>query len=151
MNAKLLALSAFAVAAGAGVALAQASGIQPGQWETTVTIDSMEMPGAPAGIAKMMVGKTTRVTHCMTAEEAARGPQEMLKSNKSCTFTRYSMAGGRIDSEMTCKQGAQTTIAVSTGSFTPTSFTAKGRMVSTGQMATTMTMTSVGRRVGDCH
>ena len=131
-------------------AQAQGVGIQPGQWEVAVTVQSIDMPGAPAGIASLMQGRTTKVTHCLTAEEAARGPQEMLKTGKSCAFTRYSMAGGQLDSEMVCQQGGGEMTAVTTGSFTPDSFTAAGKAVSTGPMPMTMTSTSVGHRLGDC-
>ena len=143
--------AALAVAIGAGAALAQGAGVQPGRWEIAITINSVEMKGVPPGIAKMMIGKTTRVRHCITPEAAARGPQDLLKSDKSCVFTRYSMVGGRLDSAMSCRQGGGTMTAVSTGTFTPTGFTATGRSVSSGEMATTMTSTSVGRRIGDCR
>lgn len=128
-------------------ALAQ---VTPGQWTTTVTIDTVEMPGAPPGIANMMRGHKVSMKHCMTAEEAARGPQEMLKSDKSCHFTRYAMAGGKLSSEMTCTRGGMTTTATTTGTFTSTSFAAKGRTVTTGSQPMTMTSSVVGTRVGDC-
>ena len=98
----------LAVAIGAGAALAQGAGVQPGRWEIAITINSVEMKGVPPGIAKMMIGKTTRVRHCITPEAAARGPQDLLKSDKSCVFTRYSMVGGRLDSAMSCRQGGGT-------------------------------------------
>lgn len=138
-------------ATAATVALAQATPVQPGEWETKVTIDAVDMPGAPPMVANMMRGRTTTVKHCITAADAAKGPQEMLKSNKSCTFTRYSMAGGKLSSEMVCKQGGSTMTATSTGSFTPTSFTGTGKAVTTGgAMPMTMSSTTVGRRIGDC-
>ena len=143
--------AALAVAIGAGAALAQGAGVQPGRWEIAITINSVEMKGVPAGIAKIMIGKTTRVRHCITPEAAARGPQDQLKSDKSCVFTRYSMVGGRLDSAMSCRQGGGTMTAVNTGTFTPTGFTATGRSVTSGEMATTMTSTSVGRRIGNCR
>ena len=40
--------------------------------------------------------------------------------------------------------------ATSTGSFTPTSFTASGHSVTTGGQAMTVDATTVGRRVGEC-
>ena len=133
-----------------GAALADTP-VTPGQWEIAVTINAMEMPGAPPGIAAMMVGKTTKIKHCITPEEAARGPQDMLKTNKSCNFTRYSMTGGRLESEMVCKQGGGTVTATSSGNFTPTGFTATGHSVSSGGgMEMTMTSSTVGRRIGDC-
>lgn len=125
--------------------------VTPGQWEIAVTIDSVDMPGQPPMVANMMKGRTTKVKHCITPEEAARGPQDMMKANKACTFTRYSMVGGKLSSEMTCKTGEGVMTSVSSGSFTPTSFTTTGRTVQTGQMAMTMTSRSTGRLVGPCR
>ena len=150
MNRIPFALAALATLALPAAAPAQASGIQAGKWEIAVTINSISMEGAPPGIADMMKGKTTRIKQCITAEDAARGPQDLLKSGKGCTFTRYSMTGGKLNSEMVCKNSGTTTTAVSTGSFTPTGFTATGRSRTDGAMPTTMTSTSVGRRLGDC-
>lgn len=141
----------WALLAVPALALAQSSGVTPGQWETAVTINTVDAPGAPAFIAKMMAGKTTRVKHCITAADAARGPQDMLKQSKTCTFTRYSMANGKLSSEISCVNGGQTTVSTSTGSFTPTSFTAQGRSVTTGgSMPMTVTTTATGRLVGPC-
>ncbi len=131
-------------------ALAAAQSVTPGKWEITTTVQSMEMPGAPPGIAAMMKGRPIRVTHCLTAEEAAKGPQEMMKSRKECQFTRYSMSGGKLSSEMVCRQGGGTMTATSTGSFSPTDFTTSGRSVMTGSQPMTLTATTVGHRIGDC-
>jgi hypothetical protein len=144
-----LALAACATAMAPAMAIA-APGVTPGQWQIAVTINSADMPGAPPAVAKMMVGRTTNIKHCITPEDAARGPQDMLKTDKSCTFTKYSMVGGKMNSEMTCTRGGTTTTAVSSGTFTPTSFTANGRSTVSGQMPVTMTMTTVGKRLGDC-
>lgn len=130
-----------------GIASAQ---ITPGKWDIVTTMSSIDMPGAPPGIAAMMKGRPTKVSHCITPEEATRGPQEMLKARKECRFTRYTMAGGKFDSVMTCQQNGATMTAASTGSFTATGFTTTSRTVMTGAHAMTMTATSVGKRVGDC-
>ena len=137
--------------AAATMAWAQGSGVQPGQWETKMTINTVDMPGAPPMVANMMRGRTTTINHCITPEQATKGPQEMMKNNKTCTFTRYSVTGGRLSSEMVCKQGGGTTTATSSGSYTSTSFNATGRIVTTGgPMPMTMTSTTVGHRLGDC-
>lgn len=141
----------IAAAGLASAASAAETPVTPGQWEIAVTIKSMEMEGAPPGIAAMMIGRTTRVKQCITAEDAARGPQDMLKSAKTCSFTRYAMAGGRLDSEMVCKQGGSTVTSTTSGSFTQTGFTATSKSVDTGgSMPMTMTSATVGRRIGDC-
>lgn len=131
-------------------ALAAAQSVQPGKWEIVTTVESIDMPSAPPGIAAMMKGRPIKVSHCLTPEEAAKGPQEMMKSRKECQFTHYSMAGGKLSSEMVCKQGGGTITATTTGSFTATSFTTSGRSVMTGGQPMTMTATSVGHRLGDC-
>ncbi len=139
------------LAIGAGSALAQALSVQPGEWDIAATVNSVDMPNAPPGIAAMMIGKTKHILHCITPEEASRGPQDMMKSDKSCKFTRYDMAGGKLSSEMVFKQGGGTMTATSTGSFTPTSFNSSGRSVMTGgAMTMTLTATTVGKRVGEC-
>lgn len=132
------------------LAIAQATAVQPGLWDMASTINTVDMPSAPPAAARMMQGRTTTFRHCITPEEASRGPQEMLKANKACTFTRFSLAGGRISSEMVCKQGGGTMTATTSGSYTPTSFSTTGKSVVTGPAAMTMTMTSTGHRVGDC-
>jgi Protein of unknown function (DUF3617) len=129
---------------------AQTPVVQPGQWEMAVTVNTVDMPGAPPMVANMMRGRTTTIKHCITPDEALRGPQEAMKSNKSCAFTRYTAAGGKLSSEMVCKQGGGTMTVVTSGTFTPTSFAATGQSVMTGRANMTMTTTSTGRRVGEC-
>ena len=144
-------LGAFSLLALLAAAPAQAApGIQPGEWEISVTVNSVDMPGAPAGVANMMRGRTTTIHHCITPADAARGPQDLMKSDPSCTFTKYSMAGGKLSSEMTCMRKNMTITASSTGSFTPVSFTATGRSVVTGGAMMTTTTTTNGRRIGEC-
>lgn len=124
--------------------------IQPGQWQATSKVQSLDMPGAPPQVAKMMNGKTTNMSYCITPEQAAKGPQEMLKQNPSCHFTKYLMAGGRISTEMTCAQKGGTMTAQANGSYTPTSFSMTSNTVMTGKMSMKMTSSSTGRRVGPC-
>lgn len=143
----ILGTAAVAVPA---LALAQSTSVQPGLWEMAATVNTVDMPSAPPMVARMMQGRTTTIRHCITPEEASRGPQEMLKTNKACTFTRYSLAGGRLSSEMVCRQGGGTMTATASGTYTPTSFSATGRSVVTGPATMTMTTTSTGHRVGDC-
>jgi len=146
----ILALSTIAVLAVPAIVRA-APPILPGLWETTVTINSVDIPNAPPAVVKAMRGHKAVVKHCATAKDVAQGPQEMLKSAKACHFTRYTMAGGHLSSEMVCSQHGMTTTARSEGSFTPVSFTATGSSEMTGPQHMRMTTTVTGRRLGDCH
>lgn len=135
-------------------AAAQAQ-VTPGQWETVVTIKSMEMPGAPPQVAQMMKsrmagGKPTRTSYCVTAEDAKRGPQEMFKQNPSCRFTKFSMTGGTISTEMTCKQEGGTMTARSSGSYTAKAFNVNSSVAMSGRMSMKMSSSNVGRWLGPC-
>ncbi len=135
---------------GLSMPVAASAQVMPGKWEIVTTVQSVDMPGAPPFVATMMKGKPVKVSQCVTPEQAANGPQEMLKINKQCRFTRYSMAGGKLDSVVVCQQGGGTMTATSSGSFTATGFSTNGRTVMTGPHAMTLTATSVGRRIGEC-
>lgn len=133
-----------------GMAGAASAQVQPGMWESTTTIHSIDMPGAPPQVAQMMRGKATKQRYCVTPEQAAKGPQELLKQNPSCRFTKYSMQGGTVSTEMTCNQNGGTMTARGSGTYTPTSFNVSSSAVMTGQMGMRMTSTSTGRRTGPC-
>lgn len=140
------------LAASASVANAR---VQPGQWEASYTVNSIDMPGAPPQVAQMMKsqmagGKKNRMTYCITPQQAAQGPQEMLKQNPSCRFTKYSMKGGTISTEMSCSHNGGTMTARANGSYTPTSFNVTSSAVMSGGMNMRMTTTNIGRRIGPC-
>jgi hypothetical protein len=140
----------FAFVLAAVLSTAAQAQVQPGQWEATVTVQSIDMPGAPPQVAAMMKGKTTRQSYCITPEQAAKGPQEMLKQNPSCHFTKYSMMGGVMSTAMTCAQNGGTMTAQANGKYTPTSFNVTSTAVMTGKMSMRMTSAGTGRRLGPC-
>lgn len=127
----------------------------PGQWETVVTMRSMEMPGAPPQVAQMMKGrmaggKPTRTTYCVTPEQARQGPKDLFKQNPSCRFTKFVMAGGNVATEMVCKQDGGTMTARSSGRYTAKSYNVTASMVMSGQMSMKMSSSNVGRWLGPC-
>jgi hypothetical protein len=74
----------------------------------------------------------------------------MMKADKACSFTRYTLTGGVFDSEVVCKRPTGTMTARSTGRYTQTAFTAQSKMTGTGRMAMTMTASLSGKLVGPC-
>ena len=81
--------------------------VNPGLWESKVTIDEMTMPGMPAGAAAQMKGLTGQVqTHksCLTPDEVKR-PKEgfFTGDDKNCRYDHFTMGGGKIDAQMTCQ------------------------------------------------
>ena len=134
-------------------AAAQAQ-VAPGQWQMTYNVTSMDLPGAPPQMAQMMKSRMAQgaktMTYCITPEQAKQGPQEMLKQSPSCRFTRYSMQGGTISTEMTCAQNGGSMTVKSNGRYTADSFAVTSNAVMTGGMNMRMASTSSGKRVGPC-
>jgi hypothetical protein len=155
-------LALLAACSGSSVSL------QPGQWETTIRMTSIEVPGAPeAMVAQMRTQMANQVdtrSQCITPQEAANPAGNMLNPSgggQGCTFTDNIFAGGVINVNGTCAgpggQGsARMTLA---GSYTAT--TMEGRVSAevtappgaappgtpqTVRMSGTMT----SRRTGDC-
>ena len=126
---------------------------RPGQWETRTAIPDVSMPGAPPGLAEMMKGKPHTSRHCVTPEQAAAGPKELFaKSEGQCQFTRFNMAGGKIDTVMQCKQRQGDTMnGVTKGSYTPTTYTTNTRLEMTGQRGKMVMLSSgTGKWLGPC-
>lgn len=126
--------------------------IQPGQWEIRSQVTSVDMPGAPPQVLQMMK-KPQVMRHCVTPEQAARGPQDMLKDKASdCRFIRYALKGGTLDSVMQCSSRERGTMTVtSKGRYAPGSYDVASSMVMSGPRGG-MKMTTVGqgKRIGPC-
>ena len=103
--------------AGEGVsvdeALAEARGaeqMRPGEYETSVEMLDIQVPGMPeAEVAKMkqfMSGMTAQTsTFCLTPEEAAQGPEQMVQemAKADCTFNTFDVGGGKMRADMECR------------------------------------------------
>ncbi|SFR86251.1 DUF3617 domain-containing protein [Sphingomonas jatrophae] len=134
----------------AALAAPAAAQVTPGQWKITAAVTEAEMPGVPAMVMGM-IKKPRTITQCVTPEQAKQGPQEMMKRDKSCRFTRYSMTGGKLDAEMVCTQpGGGTLTAVSRGTYTADSFQSVADMVGTGAHPMKMTVATSGKLAGEC-
>jgi len=124
---------------------ADAPPIEAGKWQQTATVLDVQASGLFGGMLRAMKGKTRDKTSCLTPAQAADGLRSTIDTGGKCRFTRYTMAGGRIDAALTC-QGNLT--VEMTGSYTPTSYAitsdaAKGKTIR-------MTTRTVGKRVGGC-
>lgn len=123
--------------------------IQPGQWQTTVKTTPIAMPGVEAGTLQAMMGKPVIVTDCVTEADVKQGPKALLDaSDGQCSYSKFELAGGRIDTVATCKRGSATTTVTTKGSYTPTSIKATSSMSGTNGMKMTSEMTST--RIGAC-
>lgn len=140
-----------------------ANKLQPGQWEAQTRILSVEVPGAPKEVAdaigKSVAAKATTVSDCLTPEEAEKPAAEMFAGSRAgeCRYEKFSMAGGKMDSTMVCKNPSQPgeirmTMA---GDYTPTGYALDMTMVMPGGalpggQGMTMKARTEGRRTGEC-
>jgi uncharacterized protein DUF3617 len=126
--------------------------IQPGKWQTKITILDIQMPGGPPGVAAAMRGKPPQVvTACVTPQQAAAGPRSVVEASKgACRYTSFNASGGRLNGAMSCKFGAGAMTATSSGTYTATSMDIYGTSVMTGQMRMTTKTHTVSRRIGPC-
>jgi hypothetical protein len=138
--------------------------LEPGKWETTVAILSIEGPGLPPGMADAMKqqGKAQRVETCLTPEQAEKPPQDMLGAAKNCTYEKFEMGGGTMSGTLVCKGApgmpAGEMRASMSGKFASTSYDVTSEstmdMPATpggpaGGKVTTKTQVS-GKRLGAC-
>lgn len=138
--------------------------LQPGEWSVKTDVTQLDMPGAgdpriSGAIGDMMKKRQSiAVSHCLTQAQAATPPNTMFggRDGAECRRDRLVMAGGRIDSAMTCARGKDEgtmTVAVS-GTYSATGYDLASDMkVTNPQMpggAMTMKARVTGKRIGEC-
>lgn len=93
---------------------------KPGKWQSTVTLESIELSGVPAGSEEQMekmkesvkrsIERSGTRPRCVTAEQAANEDvsQVMTKvMGGQCEFTKEEVGDGKIDVVGTCKMSGQ--------------------------------------------
>lgn len=133
--------------------------LSPGRWESTVTMDKIDIPGMPPQLAERMKTAMANKTsaRCLTPEEAKKPAAEFFagKERGGCRYDHFEMGGGNLDAKMLCgAQGGTAEIAMK-GSYEPDNFrlamTMNGKDVPNapqGRMSMAMTVDS--KRTGDC-
>ncbi len=124
--------------------------LQAGKWEVRTQVSDLKMANMPKGMPANPPAQTNTV--CITPEQAAKGPADMLKqAGADCTATSNSFGGGRIESAVRCKLPGNTAMTgKTTGTFTSTSFATDQQMEMTGATAMSQKVHVEGRRIGDC-
>lgn len=153
--------------AGASAAGQGARSLQPGQWEMTTQMTSVEIPGAPPEVQTQMraqQGRTQTDRTCITPEQASNPLRQFRESmtgpGQGCQTPEDTFAGGVIRVRTICRRpggaagSAQVTMA---GTFTATtlaatvSISAEGTNVAgPGTTAMRVSTNLRGRRIGDC-
>lgn len=131
---------------------------QPGMYRTTMEVLEVSMPGAPPQVSDMMKQTMGGQSHeyCLSQADVDKGFEQMARQGQrdgDCTFTRFNVAGGRIDSEMVCNSGGGRTMTMTMdGTATPVRSVMNMTMVGnmTGQGKSTIRMKAIHERIGDC-
>ena len=174
MKTSLMCLSALVLVAGcnkpapapqadaneaATAGLADAAGkMQPGEYSIKMEMTKFDVPGLPAAQAeqmkKQMASGMAGKTFCLTAEQAAKGSEEMFKrmGQGDCKFDKYNNDGGNVAGTMTCAmQGGMAMTVNFTGSTTPTGTVSDSETTMKTPMGQMTTASHVEMtRVGDC-
>lgn len=130
------------------------SPMRPGQWRTTVTIASIDMPGLPpAAVAKMKARPFTS-EECVTAKDVDDylGKRATPDPDAKCSVNTMSHSGGHIEGQSTCTDGEGLSHTVNmTGTYSADHVDMTVKVEGQGPrgaMNQTMSMSAV--RTGDC-
>ncbi|WEK02281.1 MAG: DUF3617 domain-containing protein [Candidatus Sphingomonas phytovorans] len=141
--------------------------LQPGKWQTTIKILSVDAPGMPAQMGaamkqQMSAAGSQTVESCLTPEMVAKPPENMFAGGaQNCTYEKFSMSDGKMDATLVCKGGAAgpgEMRATMSGNFASTSYdvTSDASMnmpampgAAGGGKVNTKTQV-IGKRVGEC-
>lgn len=142
-------------------AIGDAARMQPGKWRTEVTIENIDMPGAPPRMTEMLKKQmassaTQSVETCVTKEQSERPPEKLFGGMEGCRYETFRLGGGRLDAVMSCQGGAmgpgsgglRSTLS---GDFGDTGYD----LASTGEMQSGEQKIAVksrikGSRIGEC-
>ena len=132
--------------------------IEPGLWQSKVTVLEMNIPGIPAQYAEKMKQsmaerRNEATSHCVKPEDVKRPKEDFFGADKSCRYDHFTMGGGKIDIQMTCKEEESSQTTKMAGSYTPTSYSMDMSSSGTGggrENGMSMKMHVDANRVGEC-
>jgi hypothetical protein len=133
--------------------------IEPGLWQSKVTVLEMNVPGIPAQYAEKMKQsiaehRNEASKHCVTAEDVKKPKAGFFGADKSCRYGHFTMGGGKIDIQMVCNEEGATQTTNMIGSYTPTTYAMDMSSNSSGGdhtgAAMNMKMHVDAQRVGEC-
>jgi hypothetical protein len=146
------------------IALAACSGggnttLKAGQYEMTMKMTEVDVPGAPPEMVEQMKAAMTaqgeqKEQQCMTEADIADMGNKMGNAGAKggdCTFSKTTFAGGKIDVAGTCKAPTGEMSIAMNGTHTADSFDARMTVdADAGGQKIKASGTMNGRRTGDC-
>ena len=139
---------------------ADQSMVQPGLWESKVTIEKFEMPGMPPEMASRMKAMMAQnqghdFQSCLTAEDVKKPKEDFFAGkDNQCRYEHFTMGGGKIDAVMHCGKNAGASTMRMAGTYSPDSYQMQMATEVESSDETTramqMQMRVEARRVGEC-
>lgn len=129
---------------------------EPGEYRATITLQSLDMPGAPPQMADMMSQMMSNtITYCLTEAEIEEGFRSMtdrsLQEDQECTYERFDYSGGKIDGVVVCRGDGRAMRMEMTGEGRATSSDFTMKMSGDFGMGDgTMTLRAQHERLGAC-
>ena len=130
--------------------------VNPGKWQSTVTLQEMTVPGMPAAVAdemKRVQGQSTTSETCLTPEEAKRPKEDFFGGKDNCRYEKFNMGNGKIDAVMKCAEGGGAQTMTMAGTYSGDAYRMQMTMQSDGDgadSAMAMKMRVDAKRIGAC-
>jgi hypothetical protein len=129
--------------------------VNPGKWQSTVTIEEMSMPGMPLEAQeqmKSMVAQSHTSETCLTPEEVKQPRGRFFGGNDTCRYDHFTMGGGKIDAQMHCSQGGSAQVMEMSGTYSPDHYEMHMKSHTEGGPgeAVSMQMKVDSKRIGAC-
>lgn len=113
--------------------------IDPGKWQQTVTLVSMDMPGMPQEARNAMqqaIGKSQVHEVCLSPEEAKSPRAKFFTgAEKNCRYEHFNWGGGKVDLKLLCDQPSGPQVMELVGTYEPRSYSMTMTATSQGQKA----------------
>lgn len=132
--------------------------VEPGLWQSKVTILEMNIPGMPAGFADKMKQSMAEhqqqsSKHCLTKDDVKK-PKEgfFAGADKSCHYAHFTMGGGKMHIQMVCDMEGATQTTDMAGTYTPTTYSMdmSSHGSAGGEKGMVMKMHVDSQRIGEC-
>ena len=131
--------------------------IDPGKWEQTTTLISVDAPGMPTDAKAAMqqaIGQSQVHSVCLTPEQA-KSPREDFFTGKdaNCRYEHFNWAGGKIDLKLRCEHPNAIQIMELAGTYEPRRYSMAMTMTNEGKTPAEklqMKMKVDAKNVGAC-
>ncbi|WP_343344041.1 DUF3617 domain-containing protein [Sphingomicrobium sp. XHP0239] len=137
-----------------GSAMSRGDFLSPGLWESSIRLDSIDMPGLTDAqrddMRTAMGGQTFRT--CLTRAEVERPDARFFTGNDTdCTYDSFTLEDGRIESDLVCTIAGTPQRMSLAGEYGPERYDLTMQADSLAQDGITMAMRVEARRVGACE